>query len=65
MRYFVQFTGRKKNAIGLFYMIQDEVNAETPEEAVRKLYDTYEHIQVPLVREWHEDGMGPPIKLKF
>lgn len=43
----VTFTGRKKNAIGIFYKISDIVEApknSTDEQIRLKLYDKYEHI---------------------
>lgn len=38
------FTGRERNAIGIFYEITAYVEANTPEEANLKLYDNYDHI---------------------
>lgn len=40
----VSFNGRKIGAIGLFGFHIVEVEAETPEDAALKAYDTHEHI---------------------
>ena len=45
MKYLATFVGRTRGAIGIFYPISTEVEAETPEAAELKLYDTHEHIQ--------------------
>jgi hypothetical protein len=45
--YNVTFTGRQKNAIGIFYKISISIQAPkdaTAEEIRLKLYDDYEHI---------------------
>ena len=44
-KFTIEFYGRTKNAIGIFYTIWDSVEAETKDEAILKLYDKYEHIQ--------------------
>lgn len=43
-RFRIQFVGRKVGAIGIVYRHDVTVEAETPEDAVAKLYDTHEHI---------------------
>lgn len=43
--YKATFTGRKINAIGIFYKITDTVEAENEEQARLKLFEKYEHIQ--------------------
>jgi hypothetical protein len=49
--YEIAFTGRKKGAIGIFYPIVARRTAENPDAAVLALYDEYEHIHMPKVRE--------------
>ena len=44
-KFTIEFYGRTKGAIGIFYTIRDSVEAETKEKAILKLYDKYEHIQ--------------------
>jgi len=44
-KFTIEFHGRTKNAIGIFYTIRDSVEAETKGEAILKLFDKYEHIQ--------------------
>ena len=44
-KFTIEFYGRIKGSIGIFYTIRDSVEAETKEEAILKLYDKYEHIQ--------------------
>lgn len=44
MKYIATFTGREKNAIGLFYQITASVEANNPEEANLRLYYKYDHI---------------------
>jgi len=43
-KFIATFTGREKNAIGIFYKITDIVEADDQEQARLKLYDKYEHI---------------------
>lgn len=38
------FNGRKAGAIGIFYNIYERVQAESKEQAEKKLYEQYEHI---------------------
>lgn len=50
-KYTIQFRGRTRNAIGIFYTIVDSVIAENKEQAELKLYDKYEHIiQVKILK---------------
>lgn len=42
--YRATFTGRLKNAIGIFYTITDYVTAEDEKAANLKLYDKYDHV---------------------
>jgi hypothetical protein len=44
--YKIIFTGRTKGALGITYSIEEEVQANNPEEARLKLYDRYEHIMM-------------------
>tara|TARA_R100001244_G_scaffold63070_1_gene52413 strand:- start:636 stop:833 length:198 start_codon:yes stop_codon:yes gene_type:complete len=46
--------GRKVGAIGIFYPDSVTVMAETPEEALRKAYETHEHLKWPTVTEQEE-----------
>lgn len=49
--YFITFSGRLKNAIGITYEIKVNINAESKEEAILKLYEKYEHIFVYSIAE--------------
>jgi hypothetical protein len=49
--YEVSFTGRKKDAIGIFYPITDTVEAENEADAKLKLYDKYDHVFKPVFKE--------------
>jgi hypothetical protein len=49
--YNIRFTGRLKGAIGKFYPIEAQRFANNPEEAKLLLYDTYDHIQLPEIKE--------------
>ncbi len=49
--YEVRFTGRRKGAIGKFYEIEAQRFALTPEQAIENLYDEWEHIHQPQVKE--------------
>ena len=44
MTYTARFKGRTKGAIGIFYWIDVEVHADTPDAARLALYDRFEHI---------------------
>ena len=44
MKYNCTFIGRKINAIGITYEINDTVEADSIGQARIKLYDNYEHI---------------------
>lgn len=43
----IKFIGRTKGAIGIVYPIVVTVEAEDKQQALLKLYDSYEHIQGP------------------
>lgn len=42
--YRVQFVGRKRGAIGIFYQHSIVVEAESASEAESAIYDTHEHV---------------------
>lgn len=44
MLYKAKFTGRKLHASGVFYEIEDTVEAEDQEQARLRLYDRYQDI---------------------
>lgn len=44
MKYTVQAFGRRVGAIGVFHPIRHEVEASSPEEAVLKTYEVYDHL---------------------
>ena len=44
MKYLATFTGRQLGAIGIVYPCRVEVEADDPEAARLKLYDTHEHL---------------------
>lgn len=50
-RYKISFTGRLKGAIGIFYKITDTVQAANENDAILALYDKYEHIHQPIVKQ--------------
>ena len=49
--YTVRFYGRTKGAIGICYPITEKVKAESPEQAFLKLYDKYENVHLPKIKE--------------
>lgn len=49
--YAVRFTGRKVGALGVSDTFESQRYAINPEKAVEALYDQYEHIQQPQVKE--------------
>ena len=53
--YFIQFRGRKNNAIGVTYPIVETVTAKNKGAAILSLYDSYEHIMVFKIQEVRED----------
>lgn len=55
-KYECNFIGRTKDAIGIFYPIRAEVEAENPEEANVNLYDKYDHIHQLVIFELTDSG---------
>jgi hypothetical protein len=55
MKYKAIFTGRTKNAIGIFYQITDTVEGKNEEEARLNLYNKYEHIHQLTLKEIKEE----------
>lgn len=49
--YEIRFHGRLKGAIGVMYGIVTTVQAASEEEALLKLYDTYENVVCPIIVE--------------
>lgn len=52
-KYKVSFTGRQKNAIGIFYKINTTIEmpeGSTKKEINLKLYDNYEHISMLIIK---------------
>lgn len=49
--YEIEFYGRLKGAIGIFYTITDTVQAENEEAAILALYDKYENVHRPKIKE--------------
>ena len=47
--YRVVFWGKKKNALGISSFHCVDAMAETPEEAILKVYDSHEHVSNPRV----------------
>ena len=43
--------GRKIGAVGIFYPDWVSVTADTPEDALRKAYETHEHLMFVTVTE--------------
>jgi hypothetical protein len=52
MIYFFEGIARQKSAIGMTHHFCDEVEAESKDAAVLKLYDKWEHIMITHCREW-------------
>lgn len=50
MTWEITFTGRTKNAIGIFYTITDTFTGETLEDAKLNMYDRYEHIRIISIK---------------
>ncbi len=53
-KYRVTFNGRAKGAIGRSSNFQVTVSADSPQQAILKLYDEYDHIHMPQVAEVKE-----------
>lgn len=57
MKYKAKFHGRKLHASGLFYDIEDTVEAENEEQARLRLYDQYQDVMrlelIPLEEADH------------
>jgi len=47
----IEFTGRKLNSIGIFYPIKTTLEATDLHSALLKLYETYDHISNPIIKE--------------
>ena len=43
----ITFTGRKKNALGIFYEITAAREGVTKEDALLALYNEYDHVMFP------------------
>jgi len=59
--YQARFYGRKRNAIGIFYLINAIVEGKDEKDALLNLYDKYEHIQnatFTLISETAEKEIG-------
>jgi len=50
-KYWIRFTGRIATSIGITYPIQEIVEANDPDAALLKLYETYDHISNPDIEE--------------
>ncbi len=48
----ILFTGRKVGAIGIFQEIESQVFATDEKAALLALYERFEHISKPQVKEW-------------
>lgn len=48
--YHISFRGREKGALGIYSNYAQTVEANTEEEAILKLYDTHEHIEVLSIK---------------
>ena len=48
-QYRVIFTGRKVGAIGIFYSVTLDVEADSPESGLLACYETHEHIHNPAI----------------
>lgn len=58
-RYAITFSGRRKGAVGAPSFWRVEVTADTPDAAIRSLYDRFEHIHMPGARQLPDDA--PPL----
>lgn len=50
--YLARFQGRRMGGIGISYHIEKFVEADTPEAARLKLYETHEHISGLILKVW-------------
>ena len=48
--YTISFTGRKVGSTGKFYRIRTKVKASSPNDAIKKLYDDYEHLSNIIIK---------------
>lgn len=51
----IVFQGRQRGAIGKFQNFKVEIVAENKEKAILKLYENYEHISCPFIKEINKD----------
>ena len=47
MQYTIRFSARLKGAIGILQAFEETIEADSEEQVILKLYDTYEHLQRP------------------
>jgi hypothetical protein len=50
--YYFEGTARQVGALGVTHFFNAEVQADTKDEAIRKLYDQWEHIHLDGCSEW-------------
>lgn len=55
MIYFFEGFARQKGAIGITHHFCDEVEAESRDEAMLKLYDKWEHIRITTCNSWQKE----------
>lgn len=57
MKYAIQFTGKRKGSIGIYYPILAELEANSQALAVLSLYDTYEPFEINDIYEVDQETM--------
>ena len=61
MKYAIQFTGKRKGSLGIYYPILAEVDANSQALAVLSLYDTYEPFEINDIYEVDKPPMSEPV----
>lgn len=61
--YAITFTGRHIGAIGIFEQFHTLRFATSPEDAINQLYENYEHIHQPTVKEWESPFNSESLEL--
>lgn len=57
-KYIISFTGRKKGAEGKIYRIKETIISDSEDNAIKKLYDNYEHIAEIKIHGKHKSYTG-------
>lgn len=57
-KYTISFTGKERNAIGISSKFTVTVEAEDEDKAILKLYDKFDHIQMPKIIKVTESSLS-------